>query len=160
MGELCVYAAHNLSGCVGATYTPAPGGRGYAVRVNVWLPDDLSETVKARMPGVNVSQVLQEGLRALLGCRHERAICAACAEPLDLHAHADAALERFYLDLFDGLAELVQRGGTAEGACRVAKDIGTRHQIGVASRRPLPRPTRAERFDARVKPFPGTEAIA
>lgn len=130
------------------------------MRVNVWLPDDLSETVKTRMPRVNVSQVLQEGLRSLLGCRHERAVCAACAEPVDVHAHGAAALERFYLDLFDGLAELVQHGGTAEGACRVAKDIGTRHQIPVAGKRPLPRPTRAERIAAKVKPFPGTEAIA
>ena len=31
-------------------------------RVNVWLPDDLHAKVREELPGVNVSQIVQEAL--------------------------------------------------------------------------------------------------
>jgi hypothetical protein len=130
------------------------------LRVNVWIPDELAGSVKERLPELNVSAVLQEALRDRLGCRHDRTVCASCAASVDSWQLGTDRLERFYLDLLDGRRELILNGGTAEGAARIAKDVGTRHQIGVAARQPLPRPTRAERLAAKVRPFPGTEAIA
>lgn len=130
------------------------------MRVNVWIPDELAGSVRARLPDLNVSAVLQDALRERLGCHHDRAVCAACALPVDVHAAGTVRLERFYCDVLDALVDLVAHGGTAEGAARVVKDVATRHQLPVAAKRPLPRPTRAERLAAAVAPFPGTEAIA
>lgn len=120
-------------------------------RLCVWVPDELAEVARQQLPGVNMSKILQEGLRARLGCRHDRLVCASCAEPVDHHQLVDEGLGRFYYDLHWRLAELVQRGGTAEGAARVAKDVAERHQVTAAKNLSLPRPTRAERRTAKVK---------
>ncbi len=120
--------------------------------MNVWLPDELNDAVRAELPELNISNVLQEALRDRLGCRHDRAQCARCSAPLDPWSMANDRLDRFYLDLIDALGELMLRpSGTVEGACRVAKEIGVRAQIPAAARRPLPRPSRAMRTALKVR---------
>ena len=131
------------------------------MRVNVWLPDELNESVRQALPGLNISNVLQEALRDRLVCRHESAVCARCAAPVDPWALANDRLDRFYLDLIDALAELMLRpSGTVEGAARVAKEIGVRAQIPAASLRPLPRPSKAMRTELKVRDINRTESIA
>src|SRR2546423_8100958 len=100
------------------------------MRVNVWLPDELNATIKRELPDVNVSAVLQRSLAALLECRHDELACSACASPIDRRQLIDNALSAFYLDLHWKLCELVDRGGTAEAAARIAKDIACRHHVG------------------------------
>lgn len=112
-------------------------------RLNVWLPVELATTVRANLPSVNVSQVLQEGLRALLGCKHDRIACAACAAELDRGALIDTAKGEYYSQLLWELEDLVAAGGTAEGAARVAKSVALAHQLS-AARQPLPRPGRTQ----------------
>lgn len=128
------------------------------MRLNVWVPDELNDAVRSTLPDLNVSSVLQEALRGLLGCRHERAVCASCSTPLDPWAMANTRLDRFYLDLIDGLAKLMNRpSGTVEGAARIAKELGVRAQIPAAVHRPLPRPTRAMRTALKVRAIDPTE---
>lgn len=128
------------------------------MRVNVWLPDELNATIKQELPDVNVSAVLQDALRALLGCRHDRVSCAACAKPVDLRSLIDEALCSLYLDLHWKFVELIDRGGTVEGAARVAKEIATRHRVSCAPNIALARPSRAQRQRQRVLEFPDTPA--
>jgi hypothetical protein len=123
-------------------------------RVNVWIPDELHTTVRSRLPEVNVSQLLQGALQAALACKHEHAVCAKCSTAIDVRERIDVELGRFYMDLMWELETLVARVGTAEGACRVAKTIGERYRITLAVKRPLPRPTRAERHAAKVVELP------
>jgi hypothetical protein len=119
-------------------------------RVNVTIPDELAARVRAELPGVNVSGVLQEALQARLGCRHgDVLLCASCRASMTATEITRAALDAFYLDAAEGLEELLWAGGTVEGCARVLKHIGTRHQIPVAAHRPLPRLTRAARASAR-----------
>ena len=114
-------------------------------RVSVYLPDELAATVREQLPGVNLSAALQGALSDLLGCRHDRAVCADCATPIDTRAATDAAMGRFYRDLLSALEDHMMRGGTGEGSARVAKAVAQRHQITAAERTPLPRPARARR---------------
>lgn len=55
------------------------------------------------------------------------------------------AVGRFYSDALWQLAKLVNRGGTAEGAGRVLKDLAEGHGVKAASSIPLPRPSRSRR---------------
>jgi post-segregation antitoxin (ccd killing protein) len=119
-------------------------------RVNLSLPDELAREVAERLPGLNVSAVLQDALRARLRCDHRELACASCSEPIDRHALEDRAVDRFYADALWELDELVRRGGTAEGAARVVQRVAASHG---ATRRPLPRPTRAERHRNKVRPL-------
>lgn len=127
-------------------------------RVTLWVPDELEAAVRGDLDGLNWSAVLQEGLRARLGCRHDTVVCSWCAEPIDRLALADAAKGSLFLDTMDRVSELVRRVGTAEGAARVALDVAQRHQVSAARDYPLPRPSRAERA-AKVAALP-TEADA
>jgi hypothetical protein len=128
----------------GAPRTHAPGAEKEAVRINVWLPELLAKTVRDELPNINVSQILQDRLRELLGCKHRHAQCSACAAPIDLLEVRRDAKDEFYSQLLWELEDLVGRGGTAEGAARVAKEIARAHDLkGV--RRPLPRPTQLQR---------------
>lgn len=127
------------------------------MRLNVFIPDALHATFKKRFPRVNVSAICQAALAALLECRHDQLACAACATSIDRHELADRALSSFYSDVLDRLHPLVTRGGTAEGAARVLRDVAGRHAITAALRIPLPRPTRGERTAYKVTPIP-TEA--
>lgn len=112
------------------------------MRVNVYLPDDLGEQVKAALPDVNVSAVLQDALRRLLDCDHERLTCADCGEVVDASAVAGAAMDALWRELLWAWQPLVDKGGTAEGAARVGKDVAVRLGVPGAERRPLPRPPR------------------
>lgn len=115
------------------------------MRVNVYLPDELAESVRGALPGVNVSAVLQESLRRLLNCAHHDLVCRDCAQPIERHEVTRDALDRFYRELVDRLEPLVYRVGTAEGAVKVARDVARRHGIDYAVWHTLPRPSRGER---------------
>lgn len=114
-------------------------------RLSVYVPAELAETVRSRRPRLNVSKLLQTALVDALACRHDQLACARCAAEVDRIALRHDALDAFYVDLMWQLRELVDRVGTAEGAARVAKDVGERHQIPAAARTTLPRPSRAQR---------------
>ncbi len=123
-------------------------------RINVWVPDALHRTIKHRLPGLNVSAVVQGALAAQLECDHDALTCASCSTPVDHRELIDLALGRFYSDALWDLQGLVRSCGTAEGAARVLKDTAGRHRISAASRLPLPRPTRAGRLAAKVTQLP------
>lgn len=113
-------------------------------RVNLWLPAELAMTVNDQLPAVNMSQVLQEQLRALLGCKHDRIVCAACNAEVEKAKLVEDAKSAFYSQLLWELEDLIARDGTAEGAARVAKSVALAHRLPVADR-PLPRPSRSQR---------------
>lgn len=117
-------------------------------RVNVYLPAELHEALAGL--DVNVSQLLQEAIRGVLGCRHHELACRRCAEPVDRWALVDERLGRFYSDVIWALDDLVRQVGTAEGAARVVREVGRRWRITKAGQIPLPRPSRAERAAART----------
>jgi hypothetical protein len=129
------------------------------MRVNVWLPDELNATIKRELPDVNVSAVLQRSLAALLECRHDELACRECASPIDRRQLIDNALSAFYADLHWRLRDLVERGGTAEGAARIAKDVACRHRVSCAPNMPLPRPSREQRHRQRVLEFDRSTAV-
>lgn len=120
-------------------------------RVNVYLPAELQQVLRDKLPDVNLSQLLQEAIRGVLGCEHHELVCGTCAQPVDRWALVDERLGRFYGDLMWALEALVRRCGTAEGAARVLRDVGQRWQIGKADTIPLPRPSRSEREAARLE---------
>jgi hypothetical protein len=123
-------------------------------RINVWVPDELASTVRRELPDVRMSSVLQRALASLLHCDHHVLVCAECASPVVLRELVDEALCAVYLDLHWRLVELVDHGGTAEGAARIAKDVAVRHHVSCAKNLPLPRPTKAQRQRQRVLEFP------
>ena len=100
-------------------------------RMNVSVPDELVALVREQLPGLNVSGVLQEGLRARLGCNHAVLACTRCGGRLDHWHLVDAALGRFYADVLWEIGELVRRmpAATAEGACRVVKRVAADKNI-------------------------------
>jgi hypothetical protein len=126
-------------------------------RINVWVPDELHRTIKLRLPGLNVSAVVQGALAAQLDCTHEQLTCSSCSTPIDHRELIGAALNSFYSDALWDLEGLVRTCGTAEGAARVLKETALRHRISDATHLPLPRPTRANRHAAKVTTMP-TEA--
>lgn len=115
-------------------------------RINVWVPDELHRTIKLRLPGLNVSAVVQGALAAQLDCRHDQLVCSSCSTPIDHRDLIDHALGDFYADALWELGILMRAGGTAEGSARVLKDVGLRHRITRAAEMVLPRPTRAQRL--------------
>lgn len=123
-------------------------------RVNLYVPDELLATVRDALPDLNASAVLQDGLRARLVCTHDELACRRCALPITRAAVSEPRIGEFWFDLWWALDGLIARGGTAEGAARVARDVGRRHQITAALRAPLPRPTRAERRRNTVAELP------
>lgn len=123
---------------------------GWVMRVNVYLPDELAETISAQLPDVNYSKTLRTALVDLLGCRHDQAECSACAAPLDVNARIDDALGRFYRDLLSALEVHMLRGGTAEGSARIAKSVAERHRVSAAKGTALPRLSRARREAVRA----------
>ncbi len=112
------------------------------MRVNCHVPDRLAERVKERLPDLNVSQVLQTALQGLLGCEHERMACGDCGEPMSTEAVGELAMEALYRELLHAWGPLVDKGGTAEGAARLAKTVAVEMGVPGAERRPLPRPPR------------------
>lgn len=124
-------------------HTAEQGERWNPLRVNVYVPDDLGERVKERLPDINVSAVLQQALVGLLDCDHERVACEDCGVSVDGGADALEALDRFWRELLHAWQPLVDRGGTAEGAARVGKAVAVEMGVPNAERRALPRPPRA-----------------
>lgn len=119
-------------------------------RVSLTLPDELLELIRIQTPRVNLSGVLQEGLRARLKCEHRDLSCARCAAAFARRELVDEELGRFYGDAMWEVGQLVYRGGgTAEGAVRMFHEVAERHQITQASHTTLPRPSRAAREAAR-----------
>lgn len=118
-------------------------------RINVTVPDELLRQLRAAHPALNVSQVLQDALRALAACPHEQLVCEACQAVVDRRSVGARLLDALYVDLIDALEHLLFSGGTVEGAARVTKNVAERHQVAAAFRRPLPRFTRAEREAAK-----------
>lgn len=121
------------------------------MRVNVYVPDELASTVRRVHPGLNLSAALQRELQRLADCRHDRLVCASCADHIDHRVLIDVALGQFYSDvLWEVGALVVDQRGTPEGALRIVKSIGERYRITLASKLPLPRPSRAARAAAKV----------
>lgn len=115
------------------------------MRINAYVPDDLAAQVKEHLPDVNVSAVLQEALRTLLDCDHDRLVCAGCGEEVDPTAVAGAALDAFYRELLWEWRALVNNHGTAVGAAQVAKRVAVAMGVPGAETRSLPRPPRSMR---------------
>lgn len=135
-------------------YTPPCGTNGGhrtlaggAVRINVSVPDALIERVRAELPDLNVSGVLQSALRRLLECDHVRLVCGDCGEEVDPDDAAIIAdtLARFWRELLWAWQPLVDKGGTAEGAARVAKRVAVEMGVPGAERIGIPRPPRNAR---------------
>lgn len=97
------------------------------------------------MPDLNVSAVLQQALVGLLECEHERVVCEDCGVSVDGGADTLDALDRFWRELLHAWQPLVDRGGTAEGAARVAKVVAVEMGVPGAERQPVPRPPRKRR---------------
>jgi post-segregation antitoxin (ccd killing protein) len=114
------------------------------MRLNVSVPDDLVARVRTDLPDLNVSAVLQTALRRLLDCDHENLACADCGEPVDGSAAAGEELSLFWSELVHAWGPLVDKGGTAEGAARVAKGVAVGLGVPNADRVPLPRPVRSK----------------
>lgn len=122
------------------------------MRLNVTVPDELWLAVKALSPDLNVSGVLQDGLRGLLSCEHRHTICAGCAAPVDVPVLMDAARLDLAWQLWLRLADHVIAGGTGEGAARVLRDELERQQVHGVGRWALPRPSRAARARSAAPP--------
>lgn len=111
------------------------------MRVNVYVPEDLGEQVKALK--INVSAVVQKALRALLDCSHDELECARCGQVVEPATMVGEALSSFYRDLLNEWQTLVDRGGTAVGAAQVAKRVAIEHEVPDAEHAPVPRPPRS-----------------
>lgn len=116
-------------------------------RKNVSIPDDLLAAVAEHLPDLNVSAVVQDALRAMLEgeCPHSRITCTDCGQTLNRDAVSGEALSEFWAELLHEWQPLVDKGGTAEGAARVGKNVAVRMGVPGAERRALPRPARHAR---------------
>lgn len=114
------------------------------MRLNVSVPDALMDQVRADLPDLNVSAVLQRALRDLLECDHEQMVCAACGDDVDVVDIARESMGLLWGELVHAWQPLVDRGGTAEGAARIGKEVAVRMGAAGAERRSLPRPPRTE----------------
>jgi hypothetical protein len=116
-------------------------------RVNVSIPDELVALVREKLPGLNVSGVLQEGLRAMLKCTHDELVCRRCGAGLNHWRLVDQAVGRFYADVMWEVGELVRRSpaATAEGAARVIKRVAADKNVSEVAHQPLPRRARVTR---------------
>lgn len=115
------------------------------MRINAYVPDELAKRVKEELPDLNVSAVLQQALRERLACEHERYVCADCGEDVDAEDVAREAMGLLWAELLWAWQPLVDRGGTAEGAARVGKEVAVRMGAARAETRSLPRPPREKR---------------
>ncbi len=129
-------------------------------RMNVTLPDELATRVHRTLPGLNVSGVLQAALAERLDCEHDFLECEWCRMKFDRYELNGALLEAFYKDALWRMGELAYEAGTAEGACRIFKTVGTGWGIRAAHDAPLPRPSRAARraaLEAKVAELPSPQ---
>jgi hypothetical protein len=119
-------------------------GRPYA-RVNLTVPEELLVQFRQQAPGACLSQILRESLVQRLDCDHGYLQCEGCSKTFSFQQMAGAGAAKFLGELLWKFTELVDRGGSAEGAARVAKDLGVRMQIPGAEGMSLPRPSRSAR---------------
>jgi len=120
-------------------------------RINVTIPDALAVLVRERMPGLNVSGVLQAALAELVECSHHVLACTCCGARVEQRALADVVLSRFYAELVWRLQEPVSKCVTAEGAARVMQDVARSWEVSSVETSPLPRPTRSQRARAHAE---------
>lgn len=119
-------------------------------RLNVSVPDELIELAKQRHPSMNVSRVLQEGLRRAVACRHEHVSCAECGDDLDVEQLRGPLLDAFFVEAMHQLADLLYDGGTLEGYARVLRRLGRAHHVDRANTFPLPVLSRSQREHRRL----------
>lgn len=112
--------------------------------MSVWVPDELAASVREHLPKLNISNVLQDGLRQRLRCHHFTAQCVECAQPIDVNALVAQGKLAFYSQLLMGIEDLIAADGTVEGAARVAKSVAEAHGLDVGHK-PLPRPSHSQR---------------
>lgn len=115
------------------------------MRLNVHVPDELAALVKSQLPGLNVSALLQDALRARLDCDHHALACATCGTEISRREIVDAALSHFYGEIMWQLIGPVSRCATAEGAGRVVKSIAEGLGVTAVKTMPVPRATRSQR---------------
>ncbi|HLY82058.1 MAG TPA: hypothetical protein VKQ71_03685 [Acidimicrobiales bacterium] len=116
--------------------------------MTVTMGDELYQRVHDELPGLNVSALLQEALRARLKCSHDGLECRGCGARFGSTELVVGGMQRFYGEALNALDDLVYgAGGTAEGAARVLRRVAERFGLEVS--RPLPRPTRAQRGTGR-----------
>lgn len=114
-------------------------------RVNLYLPDELAAAVRDQLPGVNLSALLQEQLRARLACSHELVACVRCTAQIEASELARGPLWAFWREIAAAVEPIVFRVGTATGTAAAAWGVARAHGIPVG---PNPRPTRSERETA------------
>jgi Arc/MetJ-type ribon-helix-helix transcriptional regulator len=123
------------------------------MRVNVSLPDELYQALRERCPELNVSAVVQDALRALIDCQHDRgARCTVCAATIDLDGLTMVARSAAWRLVWEAIGDGVRAGWTMEGLARVARDRAMSHGVAEAQRWPLPRLTNAARALQRDTP--------
>jgi len=122
--------------------------------VNLSVPGELLERVRAEQPGLNLSEVLRDALGALMrSCDHGELDCSTCGVTFDRRELLDQALAKFYGEALWRINELAAQAGTAEGAARVLRDVAEQFGVSNAHRLPLARPTKRARqaaLDAKV----------
>lgn len=129
-------------------------------RMNVTLPDELAALVRAELPGLNVSAVLQRALSELVECSHVELVCACCGARVQQRALVDVKLGAFYQELIWALHGPIARCATAEGAAQVVRATARSWDVPTVDRTPLPRPTRSQRERAHAELVKEAEAVA
>ncbi|HEV8674999.1 MAG TPA: hypothetical protein VGX21_13210 [Methylomirabilota bacterium] len=114
------------------------------VQVTVWVPDDLDEARRALLPHVKLSVLVQDAIRARLGCEHLELACRLCSYPVDRAELIAEALGDFYRQALAALEPLVWQVGTAEGAARILRKVARRRGVPGVEHLPLPRPARSQ----------------
>lgn len=131
------------------------GGRRPMAHVNLSVPGELLERVRAELPGLNLSEVLRDALHARVeSCTHDELGCARCGREFDRRGLIDLALAQFYGEALWRINELATQVGTAEGAARVLRQVAQSFGVSNAASLPLARPTRRAReaaLDAKVR---------
>lgn len=129
-----------------------PERRRYA-RLNVTVPAELLDTVRATSPGLNLSEVMTKALSGRVECLHSSgATCNACGAFVSLLAWGDARVAKFWDDLYwEVLYDAVHRDLTPTGIALMAKHVASRHRIPGAAGYAVPREPKA-RTQARRRP--------
>jgi hypothetical protein len=122
----------------------SPGQR--FARLNVTVPVELLEAVRADNPGLNISAVVTAALSGRVKCWHDNAaVCRDCGAVVRLTEIGDGRLAKFWEDVWwDVLTEGVRRDLTPSGIALMAKERAVRHHVPGAKELPLPRLSRSE----------------
>lgn len=108
-------------------------------RVNVWLSEQVYETLRRELPDASPSKLLRQAIEDTLHCFHEQLACARCGCRLDASWMISRDVSRFYLDCQWALERLmVNPAATIEGAGRLLKDVAALyHARGLLHRNAL-----------------------